>query len=456
MISGCSSSSSAQTVAWVSSTAEKPWLIETSLVLAPNRDDAPYDLEVRLDQRGQTIDGWGGCFNELGWVALQSVSPAAREEVLRQLFAPGVGVNFTICRMPIGASDYATNWYSLADTPGDFALKHFSIERDRALLLPFIKAARKLRPDLKIWASPWSPPAWLKVNQTYNSTGTNRLVQDARHLATHANYLARFVQEYRAEGVPVFAVAVQNEPFASQVFPSCLWSPKELRDFIGNHVGPTFKREKVAAEIWLGTLNNNQFAAFDTSLSDRRAARFISAVGLQWAGKNALPELHRRYPKLKIIQSESECGNGSFDWKAAEYTFSLMKHYLNHGANVYSYWNMVLDDSGRSAWGWKQNALITVNLASGAVTYTPEFWLFKHFTHYVAPGSVWLGSAGNFDDAVAFRGADGMVTLVAVNRQEAVQPITVKVGARNFAAKLPAKSFSTFRIEGADELPVIR
>lgn len=434
----------AQSVEWISSTAGAPWVAQKPLALATNRDDAPYDLVVRLDRPQQTIDGWGGCFNEFGWVALQSVSPEAREEVLRNLFEPGRGLNFTICRMPIGASDYATNWYSLADTPGDFELKHFSLERDRKLLLPYIKAAMKHQPALKIWGSPWSPPAWLKVNQTYNCTGTNRMIQDQKHLATLANYLAKYVRAYRAEGVDVFAVAVQNEPFASQVFPSCVWSPAELRDFIGKHVGPTFQREKLAAEIWLGTFNNNQFAAFATALSDKRAAKYISAVGLQWAGKNAIAEINERYPKLKKVQTETECGDGAFDWKAAEYTFTLMKHYFTHGVNLYTYWNMVLDGGGVSAWGWKQNALIAINRTNATVTYTPEFYLFKHFSHFVPANSVRLAADGNFDDAVAFRRPDNRVVLIVANRQSISRKIEAQVGDQTFAVELPANSFDTF------------
>lgn len=442
----------AQTVEWISSTADAPWVAQKSISMATNRDDAPYDVEVRLDKRQQTIDGWGGCFNELGWLALQSASPQKRDEVLQNLFMPGAGLNLTICRMPIGASDYATNWYSLADTPGDFDLKHFSLERDRTMLLPYIRAAMKFQPELKVWGSPWSPPAWLKVNQTYNSQGTNRLIQDEQHLATHAKYLAKYVQAYRAEGVNVFAVAVQNEPFASQVFPSCVWSPAELRDFIGKYVGPTFKREGIGAEIWLGTFNNNQFSAFETALSDKAAAKYISAVGLQWAGKNALPEINEHYPKLKKVQTETECGDGSFDWKAAEYTFSLMKHYFNHGVNLYTFWNMVLDDSGRSKWGWKQNALVTVNRASGAVAYTPEFYLFKHFGQFVPPGSMRLDCLGNFDDALAFQTPEGALVLVAVNTQTALQSLEIKLGARNYSVKLPAKSFNTFKMTGVEAL----
>ena len=434
----------AQTVEWISSTAAAPWVKQNNLTLATKRDDAPYDLEVRLNKRQQTIDGWGGCFNELGWTALRTLPSAASEEVMRNLFEPGKGLNFTVCRMPIGASDYATNWYSLDDTPGDLELKHFSLERDRALLLPYIKAAMKYQPALKIWGSPWSPPSWLKVNQAYNCSGTNRLIQDAQHLTTHANYLAKYVEAYRAEGVNVFAVAVQNEPFASQVFPSCVWSPAELRDFIGKYVGPTFQREKQDAQIWLGTFNNNQFSAFDASLSDRRAAKYISAVGVQWAGKNAIAEINERYPKLKKIQTESECGDGSFDWKAAEYTFSLMKHYFNHGVNLYTYWNMVLDDTGHSTWGWKQNALVTVNCTNAAVTYTPEFYLFKHFSHFVPANSVKLASDGNFDDAIAFQRPDGVVVLILANWQAVSRKLEAKVGNKTFAAVLLPNSFNTF------------
>ncbi len=433
----------AQSVECISSTADAPWVAQTNLTLAWSYDDKPFDLVVRLDQREQKIDGWGGCFNELGWVALQSASPADRQEVLRQLFAPGVGLDFTLCRMPIGASDYATNWYSLDDTPGDFELKHFNLYRDRTILIPYIKAAMRFQPDLKIWGSPWSPPAWMKVNHHYGAGGTNQFIQQENYLATYARYFSKYVKTFRAEGIPVVAVAVQNEPFFGPGYPSCQWTPEEIRNFIGNFLGPTFHREKTGAEIWLATFNNNNIRSYDTILSDARASNFVSAVGLQWAGKDALPEISAKYPHLEKVQTESECGDGSFNWRSAEYTFSLMKFYLNHGVNVYTYWNMILDQTGKSTWGWKQNSLITVNQTSGKVTYTPEFYLFKHFTHFVPQGSVKLESFGNFDDAVAFRDPVGRVVLVAVNNQWGAKNLAVKVGDRYLDVQLPPKSFNT-------------
>jgi glucosylceramidase len=309
----------------------------------------------------------------------------------------------------------------------------------------------KFQPDLQIWGSPWSPPAWMKVNQTYNRTGTNQFIQSEKYLSTYAHYLAKYVQSYQAESIHAFAVAVQNEPFASQVFPSCVWTPAQLRDFIGKYVGPVFDREKVAAQIWLGTFNNNQFSAFDTSLADAAAAKYISAVGLQWAGKNALPEINAKYPHLQKIETESECGNGTFDWNAAEYTFSLMKHYLNHGVSVYSYWNMILDETGKSTWGWNQNSLISINQSTKKISYTPEFYLFKHFSHFVPKGSVKLKSYGNFGDAIAFIDPHGEVVLIMANTQDEPRKMDIKVGNLSISVKLQAKSFNTFRVTTLEE-----
>ena len=433
-----------QSVRWIVSTDSARWVETNPPALTPIRDDAPYDLVIQTDQPQQTIDGWGGCFNELGWEALQILAPGQRDTVLQAIFDPQNGLNFTLCRMPIGASDYATNWYSLDETPGDFELNHFSLDRDRTILIPYIKAAMQFQPDLKIWGSPWSPPAWMKVNHRYGAGGTNQLIQQEKYLSAYARYFSKYVKTYRAEGVPVIAVAVQNEPFFGPGYPSCQWTPEEIRDFIRDDLGPAFQREKTGAQIWLATFNNNNIRNYDTILSDVRASNHVSAVGVQWAGKDALPELNARYPRLEKIQTESECGYGSFDWQAAEYTFSLMRFYLNHGVNAYTYWNMILNETGKSTWGWKQNALITINQTSGKVTWTPEFYLFKHVTHFVPKGSVKLESFGSFDDAVAFRDPSGRVVLVAVNNQWGPKNLSIKAGDHGLDAPLPPKSFNTF------------
>ncbi|RYE37302.1 MAG: glycosyl hydrolase family 30 [Sphingobacteriaceae bacterium] len=449
-----------QNVKWVSSTDQKRWALNNAVELKILPQDLPCDVEINLDQHLQKIDGWGGCFNELGWDALQILDPAKREEVLKSLFDKNDGLNYTICRMPIGANDYARNWYSLDDTPGDFALNKFNIDRDRSALIPYIKAAMKYQPELKIWGSPWSPPAWMKINNHYAclAAGTNDLsaakmvngqtnlfIQKPQYLAAYASYLSKYVTAYRKEGINVFAVAIQNEPYACSPYPTCLWSAAAMGNFIANYVGPTFKKNNTNAEIWFGTINNNRIAAFDTVLADPGVRKFVSAVGVQWAGKNALADINLHYPKLKKIQTESECGNGTFDWNAAEYTFSLMKHYLNNGISTYMYWNMVLDDFGKSTWGWKQNALIVISKEKKQVTYTPEYYLMKHFSNYIIKGAVKLKTNNaNEDNLLAFKNPDGKIIVIVANLQNEAKPITVRLGDKYFKADLEGRSFNSF------------
>jgi glucosylceramidase len=429
-----------QILEWVSSTAASRWQPQ-ALPAVDRCDGAPVDLEVDDGARAQIIDGFGGCFNELGWNALAGLDAASRNDVLRNLFDPDSGCGFTLGRMPIGASDYATSWYSFDDTPGDYAMASFTIDRDKGTLIPFIKAAMQHSPNLRVWGSAWSPPAWMKTNGAYNG-GT--LVRDARTLDAYALYLEKYVTAYRAEGIDVYAVHVQNEPFSEQVFPSCLWNGLEMRDFVRNHLGPRFAASALGAEIWLGTINDGDYdKAAGIVLTDPAASAFIAGVGYQWAGKGAILATHQRHPDKKLMQTETECGDGSNDWAYAEYTWSLFKLYLRAHASAYMQWNMVLDETGMSTWGWRQSAMVTVDSATGAVTYNPQYHLVKHISHYVRPGAYRLETRGNFDDALAFVNADGQRVIVLCNAAGAERPLRIKIGAALARLTLAPRSFNT-------------
>ena len=122
-------------------------------VVAVSETSEP-DVVVDVTKTAQTIDGFGTCFNELGWTSLSLLDETVRESILKEMFAPGVGANFTICRMPVAANDFAIDWYSYNETEGDFEMKNFSIDHDRATLIPFIQGAQRYNPNIKIWASP--------------------------------------------------------------------------------------------------------------------------------------------------------------------------------------------------------------------------------------------------------------------------------------------------------------
>jgi glucosylceramidase len=275
----------------------------------------------------------------------------------------------------------------------------------------------------------------------------DQFIQEPKYLSAYATYLTKFVKAYQIEGINVYAIHFQNEPYTLNQWPNCSWTPETMRDFIANYLGPTFSKEKLTTELWLGTWNTDKMANFDTVFSSPEAMKYIAGAGLQWEGKNVINELHKKYPSVKLMQTESECGQGDFSWKDGEHLFDLMKIYLNGGITSYTYWNMVLADKGTSTWGWNQNALIQIDKASLKVTYTPEYYAFKHFSYFVTPGSVKITSTGSFENVAAFINPQKEVVIVANNLQDNPKTITVKIGAKTFSATLPAKSFNTFTIK---------
>ena len=184
-------------VTWYSSNEQAQWKQKQH-----ERASSPATLEA--DGRSyQKMLGFGGCFNELGYRALSHLSPTDRAALLTELYAQD-GANFNVCRVPIGANDYAEDWYSLDETPGDYALKHFSIERDKHCLIPYIKEAQAYQPEMVLFASPWSPPTWMKNPAVYN---WGKLIQTPENLRAYAHYFARFVQAYAEQGVKIDQVS---------------------------------------------------------------------------------------------------------------------------------------------------------------------------------------------------------------------------------------------------------
>jgi glucosylceramidase len=392
--------------------------------------------------RHQTWEAWGGCFNELGWLALAGLPERRRRQVLQALFDPADGCRFNFCRLPIGASDYAADWYSLNEHAGDHDMKQFSLARDRQCLLRYIRAALAIRPDLHLFASPWSPPTWMKNPGVYNH-GT--LVWTPQVLRAYALYFVKFVQGCAAEGVPIRQVHVQNEPLADQKFPSCVWTGAQLRDFIRDYLAPAFRRHRLATEIWLGTLNTDDFHGYPSLVfADPRAQRQIAGVGLQWAGKGMVQRIHASWPELRIFQTENECGDGRNSWAYAHYVFDLLQHYISNGVNGYIYWNMVLAPGGRSTWGWPQNAMVTVDPATQAVTFNPEFYVMKHLSRFIEPGAVRLGLEGALaGNAVAFANPVGERVVALHNPWAEPRPLCLADGRGRVCVELPAESFST-------------
>ncbi|MDE5702641.1 MAG: beta-glycosidase [Bacteroides sp.] len=468
----------AQSVTWISSTEGDVWR-ETKTKLQTSTQNTPL-LVADATQSIQVFKKWGTCFNELGWDALNMLPLKQQDAVLNDLFSPNGDLRFSMGRIPMNANDYARDWYSCDEVPGDFQLKYFNIDRDKTTLIPYIKRAKLVNPDIAFWASPWSPPSWMKVNHYYSvkhKLGVNQLsaeaeialyegvsnldkrfypkqvaandyfIQDPRYLQTYANYFCKFVSAYKEEGIDISRVMFQNEPWAYSIYPACAWTPEGIIRFNVEYFAPTLKQQHPDVQLYLGTLNTNRIELVEKILSDPRMKDAVEGIGFQWWGGQILPEIRKKYPNYKYMQTENECGSGTFDWKAAEKTFHLINHYLGNGCEEYTFWNAILCDEGKSSWGWKQNALIRVDSKSGSATYTPEYYAVKHFSNKVVSGTKVLNYKERDEDwlpVMVFLTPENKYLVVAGNFNDEARRLTVKLGNKYLDVTLQAHSFNTF------------
>ena len=407
------------------------------------------DLSVDETTKYQRWDGFGGCFNEMGWDALSVVSGEI-PRAMKLLFDATDGANFAYGRLPLGASDYSMSWYTLDDTASDYTMDKFSIDRDRQKLIPFIKEALKTKPELHLWASPWVVPAWMM-------DGSSNMKTDAQTLGAHALYMARFVEEYAKEGLKIEAVHPQNEPGYARVH----WTQAQLIDFMKTYLGPTFAQRNLTTEIWCGTMSKdpNDTSIAQATANDAAAMKYVKGFGVQWNLESAVAGLSTKAP---VMQTEHRCGNYNFDspyWDKARYSatkpqndhlygeesWQLIRDWIVSGVNSYSAWNMVLDTTGMSLDNWPQNALLVVDRSAKTLTATAAYYVFRHYSQFITPGATRIGISGS-DDALAFKNPDGSVVTEIYNGTGASKTTTLALGSAFYQFDVPSHGWATLRV----------
>lgn len=447
-------------------------------------------LEVKTDSGSTVFRHWGTTFNELDWDALSVLPRTRQDEILHGLFASDGDLRITRGRISPGANDYARSWYSCDEVPGDFELRYFNIDRDKQAVIPFVRAAQKYNPDMTFWISPWCPPSWMKItgdypvlSSKYNNaspgldyllygnvggevdenemklTGardgvfprqlatTDYFIQDPRYLQTYANYFCKFIDAYAEQGIPIDMVMYQNEAYSYTPYPGCAWTASGIIRFNKEYLAPTLKKHHPDVKLYLGTFNTNRLDHVEQLLADKELCDVVSGMGFQWEGREILPEIKRQHPSWSYVCSESECGWGSFDWKAAEHTFELINHYLGNGCDEYNFWNCILADNGESPWGWKQNALIRVDSKERTATLTPEYYAAKHYCNFIAPGSHvvgWLPDNDSHIPVMVSQLADGKYVVIAGNFNENERQMTIKIGNKYLNIELKPHSFNSY------------
>jgi glucosylceramidase len=427
------------------------------------------NADVTVSESGtQKWYGFGGTFNEAGWDALSVLTEEERQLAMRLLFDAADGAKFDYGRIPIGASDYAMSRYTLNDTAGDTAMTNFSIDRDKEKLIPYIKAAQAVKSDIKFWASPWTPPAWLKTNNSFDAAAGRTppyadadgvMKSDDTSLTAYALYLTKFVQAYAGEGIAVGAIHPQNEPGYGNPYPSAYWPSALFIKFIRDFLGPKFAADLPNVEIWGGTMSAPGDGDMAVSLSnDAQAMQFVKGFGLQWNTRDKIATLASK--NVPVFQSEHKCGNYDFQtdyWDQSRYdpakpqndyaygveSWKNIRDWVKAGANGYSAWNMVLDTLGRNLNAtkpWHQNALLTVDRTARTLIKTPAYYVFRHLSQYVDPMSTVVSATGG--DALAFKNPDGAYVVVVYN-EGAAKNMTVSIAGTLLQFPAPANGWAT-------------
>lgn len=406
-------------------------------------------ITVDTTRRFQTLLGFGGAFTEAAAVVWQALGASAREQFLTDCFDPLRGHGYTLGRVPIGSSDFALGHYAHVEQADDHALESFSIERDRAALLPFIRAAlRAAGRPIRLLASPWSPPAWMKTNGQMAHGGELR--PECR--AAWAQCFVRFIRAYEAEGVPIWAVSVQNEPAARQTWDSCLYSAEQERDFVRDHLGPALHAAglgHIGIVIW----DHNRDRMVERAsvvYQDAEAAKFVWGTGFHWYGDehfDAPQRLHDLWPDKHLLFTEGcqEGGPHIGDWAVGERYARHLINDLNHWTVGWIDWNLLLDErGGPNHVGNFCSAPVLADRASGALMHQSAYWVLGHFARFVRPGAWRVHTAAPPDvDAVAFAHADGSAVVVTTNPTDQPRHLAVQVDDACHALALPPRSIVT-------------
>ena len=409
----------------------------------------------------QTWAGFGGAFNELGWSYL--TTKALQDQALQLLFGND-GCRFAWGRIPMGASDYGTDRYTLNETAGDTAMTNFSIARDKQKLIPFIKAAQAVKSDIRFWASPWTPPTWMK-SSPYQTPGNpvnafdgGTMKSDDATLKAHALYFTKFIAAYSGEGIKIEYVAPQNEPNYSQNYPSAIWSPSTFTTFIGKYLGPALAAANPTAQIMLGTMSNNgsnaDVAVANAVLADATAKGFCKVIGVQWGMSDSGPvsNLQNKAAGIPIWLSEHKCGGSPGqnvsaapnDFNYAKDSWGYIRDAIKRGLSAYNSWNMVLDKGGKGIDNtrvWAQNALLVVD--GGQIVQTPAYYVFRHVSQYVTPQAKRIDATGG--DAIAFKNPDGSLVAIMYNSGAANSNYSVAIGGKVLQFSMPASGWATVR-----------
>lgn len=409
-------------------------------------------IAVDERQRFQTMDGFGAAMTDSSaWLLEDQLSPEQRSQVMEKLFDPKKGIGVSFLRVPLGASDLARNHYSYDDMPTgqqDSELRHFSIDHDRAYILPALRQALKINPAISVMASPWSPPAWMKSK---DSLSGGQLREDASK--PFADYLVKSVSSYEKAGVLILYLSLQNEPlYETKDYPGTFMPASQQAKLIGEYVGPALTHAGLKTSILAYDHNWDHPEYALEVLSDPRAARYTAGSAFHCYGGDASAQgpVHDAFPDKGLWLTE--CSGGT--WQTGNLlaiTEKLIIESSRQWAKSVVLWGLVLDEkNGPNAGGCATcRGLVTVDRSTSPhkVVYTVDYYAVGQASQFVHPGAVRISSTDLGPaslETVAFQNQDGTLALVVLNNAEESKDFSVTCRGQSFQTSLLAGAVATY------------
>ena len=426
-----------------------------------SKADQPLENEISIfvnpNKSFQSLLGIGGAITDASAEVFAMLSPESQKEFLTAYYDPEDGIGYSLCRTPIHSCDFSSGSYTYIEE-GDKDLSTFSIEHDREFKIPLIKNAIKTAGgELLLYASPWSPPAFMKDNNNMLQGG--KLLPE--YFDTWARYYAKFIQAYESEEMPVWGITVQNEPMAVQRWESCIYTAEEERDFLKNHLGPTLAEQGLGDKnivVWDHNRDLINHRA-NTIFEDPDAAKYAWGIGFHWyetwAGGDPmfgnLGNINEAFPDKKLLFTEG-CQEGFRSdrfqhWPNAErYGRSIINDF-NNGTVGWTDWNILLDQNGGpNHVGNYCFAPIHGDTDSGELIYTPTYYYIGHFSKFIRPGAKRISTVSSRSHLLSttFENTDGSMVNVIMNQSDEEIEYKLYVGvAEAISLTIPAHAIQT-------------
>lgn len=398
----------------------------------------------------QAFEGFGGAFTDSAGYVYAQMSDKTKKELLDSYYAPA-RMNYCLGRTHADSCDFSVKQYEAMSDPEDRSLCSFSLEHPQKYILPMIKDAHKvLGTQVKMMLTPWSPPAFMKTNGERSHGGKLK----PGYEDFWADYLCRYIQELRAEGVNVCRISVQNEPKAVQTWDSCIFTPEEERDFLKHHLHPALVRHGLEdIEVFIWDHNKERLYERACIILDEETSPLVAGLAFHWYSGDHFEEVelvHQRFPDKKLILSEACIEYSRYDKgdglaNAQKYAHDIIGN-LNAGMCAFYDWNLVLDETGGpNHVGNLCDAPYLYDTGKKELIERNTLAYLWHFSHFIMPGAVRIGMSRYTTqlDVTALKNPDGTLVCVLMNQEADVKTVFLRLNGQIAEISLPPRSITT-------------